>query len=76
MGVYSFVHINVEAYPDPAPALIEVVAQWPGHPPRKWNARSRFRWKSLWPACRASKRRTAVLCSVLSHLRKSFEYEP
>src|SRR5579863_4356611 len=29
-GIYSFKHINVEAYPDPAPALIEVVAQWPG----------------------------------------------
>ena len=30
VGVYSFLHINVEAYPDPAPAIIEVVAQWPG----------------------------------------------
>src|ERR1700733_8935488 len=30
LGIYSFVHINVEAYPDPAPAIIEVVAQWPG----------------------------------------------
>jgi cobalt-zinc-cadmium resistance protein CzcA len=30
VGAYSFVHINVEAYPDPAPAIIEVVAQWPG----------------------------------------------
>ncbi len=30
VGFYSFLHINVEAYPDPAPALIEVVAQWPG----------------------------------------------
>src|ERR1700692_2725428 len=29
-GAYSFKHINVEAYPDPAPAIIEVVAQWPG----------------------------------------------
>src|SRR5271169_897648 len=29
-GAYSFIHINVEAYPDPAPAIIEVVAQWPG----------------------------------------------
>ncbi|HWY86479.1 MAG TPA: efflux RND transporter permease subunit [Gemmataceae bacterium] len=29
-GFYSFKHINVEAYPDPAPAIIEVVAQWPG----------------------------------------------
>jgi heavy metal efflux system protein len=29
-GYYSFIHINVEAYPDPAPAVIEIVAQWPG----------------------------------------------
>jgi Cu/Ag efflux pump CusA len=30
VGYYSFIHINVEAYPDPAPAVIELVAQWPG----------------------------------------------
>jgi len=30
VGVYAFININVEAYPDPAPAIIEVVAQWPG----------------------------------------------
>jgi heavy metal efflux system protein len=30
VGYYSFLHINVEAYPDPAPAIVEVVAQWPG----------------------------------------------
>jgi heavy metal efflux system protein len=30
VGIYSFIHINVEAYPDPAPAVIEIVAQWPG----------------------------------------------
>src|SRR5450432_3417165 len=29
-GLYSFKNINVEAYPDPAPAIIEVVAQFPG----------------------------------------------
>src|SRR6476619_707152 len=29
-GVYAVVHVNVEAYPDPAPAIIEVVAQYPG----------------------------------------------
>ena len=23
-------HVNVEAYPDPAPAIIEVIAQYPG----------------------------------------------
>ncbi len=29
-GGYAFFHINVEAYPDPAPAIIEVIAQYPG----------------------------------------------
>src|SRR5437879_4778572 len=29
-GFHAFLHINVEAYPDPAPAIVEVVAQWPG----------------------------------------------
>ncbi len=29
-GLYAFLHVNVEAYPDPAPAIIEVVAQYPG----------------------------------------------
>jgi cobalt-zinc-cadmium resistance protein CzcA len=30
VGAYSFYHINIEAYPDPAPAVIELIAQWPG----------------------------------------------
>jgi heavy metal efflux system protein len=29
-GLYSFLHVNIEAYPDPAPAIIEVLAQFPG----------------------------------------------
>src|SRR5262249_15827177 len=29
-GGYAFVSVNVEAYPDPAPAILEVVAQYPG----------------------------------------------
>ncbi|HVW00667.1 MAG TPA: efflux RND transporter permease subunit, partial [Planctomycetaceae bacterium] len=30
-GLFAFLHVNVEAYPDPAPAIIEVIAQYPGH---------------------------------------------
>jgi heavy metal efflux system protein len=30
IGAYSFINVNVEAYPDPAPAIVEVVAQFPG----------------------------------------------
>src|ERR1700726_632597 len=29
-GTYAFFNVNVEAYPDPAPAIVEVVAQYPG----------------------------------------------
>src|SRR4051794_29414611 len=29
-GTFAFINVNVEAYPDPAPAIIEVVAQYPG----------------------------------------------
>ena len=27
VGIFSFTNVNVEAYPDPAPAIVEVVAQ-------------------------------------------------
>lgn len=30
VGGYAFFDINVEAYPDPAPAIVEVIAQYPG----------------------------------------------
>jgi heavy metal efflux system protein len=30
VGVYCFLNVNVEAYPDPAPAIVEVIALFPG----------------------------------------------
>ena len=29
-GLNAFFRVNVEAYPDPAPPIVEVVAQYPG----------------------------------------------
>ena len=29
-GFYAFINVNVEAYPDPARRIVEVVAQFPG----------------------------------------------
>src|SRR5438552_3947192 len=29
-GAFAFANVNIEAYPDPAPPIIEVVAQYPG----------------------------------------------
>src|SRR6516162_1235675 len=30
VGLHSFLNVNVEAYPDPAPAIVEVIALFPG----------------------------------------------
>src|ERR1700691_4572623 len=30
IGLHSFLNVNVEAYPDPAPAIVEVIALFPG----------------------------------------------
>ena len=30
IGIFAFMNVNVEAYPDPAPAIVEGVAQYPG----------------------------------------------
>ncbi len=30
VGAYSFMHVNVEAYPDPAPAIVEITANFNG----------------------------------------------
>lgn len=30
LGGYSFIHVNIEAYPDPAPAIVDVATQYPG----------------------------------------------
>src|SRR5690348_16430993 len=30
VGGFAFYNVNVEAYPDPAPAIIEIVALYPG----------------------------------------------
>ncbi len=35
IGAYSARHLNVEAYPDPTPPLVEVITQWPGASPEE-----------------------------------------
>jgi len=34
-GAAAFRSLNIEAYPDPAPPIIEVIAQWPGQSPEE-----------------------------------------
>src|SRR5712691_7508682 len=35
LGLAAFNTLNIEAYPDPAPPIIEIIAQWPGQSPEE-----------------------------------------
>src|SRR5215468_813301 len=35
IGIAAFSAMNIEAYPDPAPPIIEIIAQWPGQSPEE-----------------------------------------
>src|SRR5213078_4264805 len=35
VGYAAFTTLNIEAYPDPAPPIIELIAQWPGQSPEE-----------------------------------------
>ena len=35
LGYAAFTTLNIEAYPDPAPPIIELIAQWPGQSPEE-----------------------------------------
>src|SRR5215510_14622005 len=35
IGAAAFSTMNIEAYPDPAPPIIEIIAQWPGQSPEE-----------------------------------------
>src|ERR1700745_3673036 len=35
LGLVAFTTLNIEAYPDPAPPILELIAQWPGQSPEE-----------------------------------------
>jgi heavy metal efflux system protein len=35
LGIAAFTTLNIEAYPDPAPPIIEIISQWPGQSPEE-----------------------------------------
>jgi cobalt-zinc-cadmium resistance protein CzcA len=35
IGIFAFSAMNIEAYPDPAPPIIEIIAHWPGQSPEE-----------------------------------------
>jgi len=73
-GFYSFRHVNVEAYPDPAPAIIEVVAQYPGASAEEVERQVTIPLEVTLAGMPGLKYTRTKSLFGLSHLRNQFEY--
>jgi len=74
LGLYSFKHINVEAYPDPAPAIQEIVAQWPGASAEEMERQVTIPLEITLAGMPGLKTTCTKSLYGLSHLRNVFEY--
>src|ERR1700731_4950048 len=74
VGVYSFVKVNVEAYPDPAPAIIEVVAQYPGASAEEVERLVTIPLEGTLAGMPGLKYTRSKSLFGLSHLRNQFDY--
>src|SRR5262249_15017489 len=74
VGGYSFIHVNVEAYPDPAPAIIEVVAQYPGASAEEVERQVTIPLEVTLAGMPGLKYTRSKSLAGLSHLRNQFEY--
>jgi cobalt-zinc-cadmium resistance protein CzcA len=74
VGSYSFLSINVEAYPDPAPAIIEVIAQYPGASAEEVERQVTIPLEVTLAGMPGLKYTRSKSLFGLSHLRNQFEY--
>jgi heavy metal efflux system protein len=73
-GIHAFLNINVEAYPDPAPAIVEVVAQWPGASAEEMERQVTIPLEITLAGMPGLKTTCTKSLYGLSHLRNVFEY--
>jgi cobalt-zinc-cadmium resistance protein CzcA len=74
IGVHAFSNINVEAYPDPAPAIVEVVAQWPGASAEEMERQVTIPLEVTLSGIPGLKTTLTKSLYGLSHLRNVFHY--
>src|SRR5438067_2801312 len=74
VGGYAFANVNVEAYPDPAPAIIEVVAQFPGASAEEVERLVTIPLEVTLAGMPGLKYTRSKSLFGLSHLRNQFEY--
>src|SRR3954469_489481 len=75
VGGYAFTHVNIEAYPDPAPAIIEVVAQYPGASAEEVERQVTIPLEVALAGMPGLKYTRAKSLFGLAHLRNQFDYE-
>src|SRR6266496_780338 len=73
-GGYAFYNVNVEAYPDPAPAIIEVVAQYPGASAEEVERQVTIPLEVTLAGMPGLKYTRSRSLFGLSHLRNQFDY--
>jgi cobalt-zinc-cadmium resistance protein CzcA len=74
VGVYSFININIEAYPDPAPAIVEVVAQYPGASAEEVERQVTIPLEVTFAGMPGLKYTRTKSLFGLAHLRNQFDY--
>jgi cobalt-zinc-cadmium resistance protein CzcA len=74
VGIYAFLHLNVEAYPDPAPAIIEVIAQFPGASAEEVERQVTIPLEVTLAGMPGLKSTRSKSLFGLAHLRNQFEY--
>jgi cobalt-zinc-cadmium resistance protein CzcA len=74
VGSHAFVSVNVEAYPDPAPAIVEVIAQYPGATAEEVERQVTIPLEIALAGMPGLKYTRSKSLFGLSHLRNQFEY--
>src|SRR5205085_3438446 len=74
VGTHAFLNVNVEAYPDPAPAIIEVIAQYPGASAEEVERRVTIPLELALAGMPGLKYTRSKSLAGLSHLRNQFDH--
>lgn len=74
VGSYSLVHLNVEAYPDPAPAIVEVISQYHGASAEEVEREVTIPLEIALAGMPGLKSTRSKSLFGLSHVRNQFEY--
>lgn len=73
-GGFAFINVNVEAYPDPAPAIIEIIAKYPGASAEEVERQVTIPLEVALAGMPGLKYTRSKSLFGLAHVRNQFEY--